>query len=390
MKILLVIHYKLNVDSGAAGSTARLGQEYQKLGHEVQYYSIDNLPKWIPEQIKTLVFPEFVAAYIAQLSKQKAVDIVDASPGDNWLWAKVFRASRNKLPLLVTRSHGLQYFEHLGILEEARRGNVHLSWKYPLYFGGLRLWEQAKSLRHADLVYLLNHQEKKYVVEQLGTPTEQVHVFPNGIPERFLNLPLEPLPEAENSVIRIAQVSTYIPRKGIQYSIPALNKILTRYPHVEMSFFGTKCLECPDPAQVYEDFDPAVRDRIKVVPRFSHEKLPTLLKGHQIKLFPPLSEGFGKALVEAMACGLAPITTATSGPMEVVRDGHDAIVIPTRDSGAIEQALERLITNRPYLEQLRQNAYATAQRYSWSRIAQDRLGVYEAALRQKRERDSAI
>ncbi|NEQ71143.1 MAG: glycosyltransferase family 4 protein, partial [Symploca sp. SIO2D2] len=152
----------------------------------------------------------------------------------------------------------------------------------------------------------------------------------------------------------------------------------------------TKCLECPDPAQVYEDFDPAVRDRIKVVPRFSHEKLPTLLKGHQIKLFPPLSEGFGKALVEAMACGLAPITTATSGPMEVVRDGHDAIVIPTRDSGAIEQALERLITNRPYLEQLRQNAYATAQRYSWSRIAQDRLGVYEAALRQKRERDSAI
>ncbi len=385
MKISLIIHYELNVNSGAAGSTARLGQEYQKLGHQVQYYSMENLPGRIPNLAKRLIFPEFVAAYMGKLYRKQAVDVIDASPGDTWLGAKMLQIPKNKRPLLVTRSHGLQYLEHLEYLEEARRGNLRLSWKYPFYFGGLRLWEQAESLRNADLVYLLNHQEKKYVVEQLGVSSEQAHVFPNGIPEGFLNLSLEPLPEAEDSVIRIAQVSTYIPRKGIQYSVPALNKILTRYPQVEMSFLGTECLECPDVAQVYADFDPTVRDRIKVVPRYSHEKLPTLLKGHHIKLFPPLSEGFGKALVEAMACGLAPITTATPGPMEVVRDGHDAMVIPTRDSVAIEQALERLITDRPYLEQLRHNAYETAQRYSWSRIAQDRLSVYEEALHRRKE-----
>jgi glycosyltransferase involved in cell wall biosynthesis len=77
------------------------------------------------------------------------------------------------------------------------------------------------------------------------------------------------------------------------------------------------------------------------------------------------------ALPEAMACGLAPVTTATPGAMEIVRDGHDAIMIPPRDSQAIEQALERLISDRPYLERLRRNAYATAQRYSWTRIARE-------------------
>jgi glycosyltransferase involved in cell wall biosynthesis len=70
--------------------------------------------------------------------------------------------------------------------------------------------------------------------------------------------------------------------------------------------------------------------------------------------------------------------------MEIVQDGHDAIMIPTRDSQAIEQALEHLISDRSYLEQLRRNAYATAQRYSWTRIARETLALYEETLQKRR------
>lgn len=380
MKILLIIHEKFNPNSGSAGSTFKLGQAYQKLGHQVWYYSMDNLPRRLPALVKRFIFPEFVAAHVARLSVQQGLDVVDASTGDAWIWGKLSKGFRNKRPILVTRSHGLQHLKHLADLEDARQGNLRLSWKYPLYRGSLQLWEIKTSLRNADLVYLLNQQEAKYVVEQLDVKPECVHVFPNGIPDAFLNLPFEPLAKTEDSVVRIAQISTYIPRKGIHYSAPALNKILTCYPQVQVSFLGTECRECPTVNQVYADFDPALHDRIQVIPRYSHEKLPTLLKGHQIKLFPPVSEGFGKALVEAMACGLAPITTAAPGPLEIVQDGHDAIVVPIRDSQAIEKALEKLITNHSYLEQLRHNAYVTAQRYSWSRIAQDRLSGYKKVL----------
>jgi glycosyltransferase involved in cell wall biosynthesis len=67
-----------------------------------------------------------------------------------------------------------------------------------------------------------------------------------------------------------------------------------------------------------------------------------------------------------------------------VRDGHNGILVPPRDSHAIEQALERLILDRPYLDRLRRNAYATPQNYSWERIASDNLAFYEEALFQKR------
>jgi glycosyltransferase involved in cell wall biosynthesis len=159
---------------------------------------------------------------------------------------------------------------------------------------------------------------------------------------------------------------------------------LQRYPRVEVSLIGTELRGYGTEEIVYADFEPSVRHRVKVIPFFQHETLPSLLRGHHIKLFPTLAEGFGKALVEAMACGLAAITTPTPGPSDIVTDGHDALVIPIRNTQAIESALERLIVDRTLLNQLRTNAYATAQRYSWRTIAQARLGIYEKALAAKR------
>ncbi len=374
MKTLFTCHYPFDVNAGAAGVTWRLGQEYQKLGHDVAYYSLDDVPQ-IHKLAKLSAFPIFVARQISQLLDKQAVDVVDASTGDAWMWATLFSKFRKRRPLLVARCHGLEHIEHLEYLEEARRGNLRLSWKYPLYRGSIRLWEAATSMRYADVVLLLNQRDRHYVIDHLGIHPDRAHIVPNGISDAYLNLPFEPTP-AQGEPLRIAQVSSYIVRKGIQYGTPALNRVLQRHPQVEVSMLGT---ERPV-EEVYAAFDPAVRDRVKVVPYYANNTLPTLLKGHHIKLFPTISEGFGVALVEAMACGLAPITTATPGPLEIVQDGKDAIVIPCRDSDAIEQALDRLIGDRECLDRLRRNAYSTAQTYSWSRVAQDNLRCYEAAL----------
>ena len=265
MKSLLTIHHNLDPNSGAPGVTWKLGQEYQKLGHEVEYYSFDNLPHKLPEMVESMMFPEFLANHLLTLSQKQAVDVVDASTGDVWVWAKLRRTSNS--PALVTRSHGLEHIMHLENLEEARLGNLNLSWKYPLYHGGFRLWEVANSLRDADLSLFSNHRDLEYAVEKLGVDIGRTRILANGIPEAFLNLDFEPTPEAENSVIRIALLATYIPRKGIHYGVPALNKILACYPQVEVSFVGTCCPE----AQVHADFEPSVRDRIRVVPRYLYK-----------------------------------------------------------------------------------------------------------------------
>lgn len=376
MKILLTIHHHLDPHSGAPGTVLKLGQAYQKAGHDVDYYAFDHLPKNI-QPVAGLVFPEFLGTYLLHHSSD--YDVVDASTGDAWIWGTLCKFKR-KRPLLVTRCHGLEHIVHLQYLKEVEQGKESMSWKYPLYRGSFQLWEVAQSLRSADLTFLLNQEDLQYAVESLGVPSDSAYVTHNGIPDTFLNLPIDFTISSTEASLGIVQIGTYITRKGIQYSVPALNNVLHRYPQVTLTLLGTGC----SVEEVLKDFDERVCDRINVIPRFEHHQLPTLLQGHHIKLFTPLSEGFGKALIEAMACGLAPVTTAAPGPLEVVKPEHDALVVPLRDSYAIQEALERLIDDRVYLNQIRHQAYQTAQQYGWYQLAQQRLSLYQNALTKKR------
>jgi glycosyltransferase involved in cell wall biosynthesis len=376
LKILLSIHHYLDPNSGASGATVKLGQSYEKLGHQVHYFSIDNLPAKLPEKIKHFLFPWFFAIHVFRLSQQKTIDVIDASTGDAWVWAKhLSRVIRSK-PLLVTRAHGLEHTADYHLKREFLKRGLKLSWKYRFYGGGFRLWEVTNSMRYADLVFQLNQFDLDYAVQQLGVAADRSYLVANGIPEEFLNLPFESTPMSASSEIAIALVATYNYRKGIHYSLTALNSILKQYPMVKVSFLGTGVSQ----EVIHSDFEPDLCKRVRVIPHFKREELPELLKGHYIKLFPSLSEGFSLALPETMACGLAPIATAIPGSIEILQDDFDSLLVPPCDSQAIEKALEQLINNRIYLNNIRLNALITSRKYAWDRIAREQLLLYEEAL----------
>lgn len=141
MKILLVLHHHLDPNAGASSVTLKLGQTYGELGHDVYYYSHDDLPSKLSGKFSGLIFPLYVAWHIRKLSTEKRIDVVHASSGDAWIWGIFFsHLSLKHRPLLVTQSHGLEHTMHEIILEEAKSGRLKLSWKYPLYHGGLSLW----------------------------------------------------------------------------------------------------------------------------------------------------------------------------------------------------------------------------------------------------------
>jgi glycosyltransferase involved in cell wall biosynthesis len=376
MRILLVVHHALEADSGAAGSVMALAGAYRRRGHTVQLMSHDDLPARLTARVREPAFPWFVAARLMDPRQTGAVDVIDASTGDAWLWGRL-RRGRGNPPLLVTRSHGLEHGAHEARRAEARAGNLELSWKYPLYYGGVHLAEVGASLRLADAAFFLNRHDRDYAVERLRVAPGKAYVVRNGIPDALLGLP-EPV--AASSTPRIAQVGTYIPRKGVHHGARALERLMRERSDVEVRFLGTAC----DRERVLADFDPALHDRIEVMPRFSREELPALLADCQIKLFPTLYEGFGKTVLEAMACGLAPVTTTVPGPTMFVRDGRNGVLVPPADSEALRTALRRLLDEPRLLERLRLNAWKTAQAYDWQAAADERLAIYERLLAGRR------
>ena len=81
---------------------------------------------------------------------------------------------------------------------------------------------------------------------------------------------------------------------------------------------------------------------------------------------PSRFEGMPNALLEAMASGLpAVVTDASPGPLEMVSDGRNGLVVPTEDPVAFAAALHTLMATPERRLQLGEAARQTLRSMEW-------------------------
>lgn len=68
-----------------------------------------------------------------------------------------------------------------------------------------------------------------------------------------------------------------------------------------------------------------------------------LLPRFDIFALPSQAEGISNTLLEAMACGCAPVATDVGGNPELVEPLANGLLVPAQDNGALAQALARLV-----------------------------------------------
>lgn len=98
-------------------------------------------------------------------------------------------------------------------------------------------------------------------------------------------------------------------------------------------------------------------------------------------------EAFGLVLVEAMRCGLAVVSTdCPHGPRELIRPGHDGLLVPPDDVDALADALRRLMDDAAERSRLGAEARRTARAYEPDVVARSWAAAYRDAARVSRTR----
>lgn len=101
--------------------------------------------------------------------------------------------------------------------------------------------------------------------------------------------------------------------------------------------------------------------RLDLRPAVDRADLPALFAAHDALLFPVRwSEPFGLVPLEAMSYGRPVVSTAIGGQAEYLREGDNALVVPTDDAPALAAAVRRLATDPDLRGRLRAGGRATA------------------------------
>jgi glycosyltransferase involved in cell wall biosynthesis len=106
-----------------------------------------------------------------------------------------------------------------------------------------------------------------------------------------------------------------------------------------------------------------------------YEDGPLLYQACTAFAFPSHYEGFGLPPLEAMACGAPVITSTASSLPEVV--GAAALSVAPDDVPGWAAAIERLLADADLRADLRRRGLAQAARFSWRRVAEETLHIYE-------------
>lgn len=197
----------------------------------------------------------------------------------------------------------------------------------------------------------------------------------NGIPtSHFRSICTRPW-ESPARVISVGRISPE--KKGQDVLIRAIMRCIDRGFDIECTLVGSPATGDLESLPILEDLASSlgIRNRIHFIQ--GRTNVAPLLANANIFVLPSRWEGFGLALVEAMAVGLPVIAANVDGPAEIVTDGIDGLLFKPGSDAQLAEKVAMLINSPALAEKLRKSGSAKSREYDISRMRNEYMAVYD-------------
>lgn len=241
---------------------------------------------------------------------------------------------------------------------------------------------QRAAIAEPDSVLVVSEQWRAILRDEYG---RDALVVPNGVdPARFP----APTEQARAGLrARVADRFTFLavggvePRKGTVHAFRALARLKRSGVDAVLAVVGGHSFQDYTPYReaalgLLPELGLTLGEDVVLLGTVSDVELAGWYHSADVLAFPSVKEGFGLAVLEAMACGLPVIASDLPVFREYLSDGTDALLPRAGDDAQLARAMTALAQDGSLRDQLRRNGFEVAQRYSWAASAAAHEHVY--------------
>lgn len=204
---------------------------------------------------------------------------------------------------------------------------------------GLKYWLaptlERYALRSADLVFVTNQWLEDKVRR---AHTKRTLLVPNWVDSSFVaGIPDEP--RSEGVIIFVGRLHW---SKGVDVLIDAFARVERAFPSAQLVICGGG----EERNRLYSRAMLLGLTRVEFRGVVENSVVLRLMHSSAIFVLPTVTmEGQPRALLEAMACGMACLASDVAGNQDVIKDGETGLLVPPFDAECLAGALGRLLEN---------------------------------------------
>lgn len=241
-----------------------------------------------------------------------------------------------------------------------------------LYIENSHLWNKkfnknnSKEIQLADFFLSPSSFVSDCLIE-CGAKLNSILKLPYGVDtSRFSRVVISPsLP------LRLVYTGSVIHGKGLHYLLKLVRELKGK---VHLDIFGG----VDATTELYQDY--CKENNISFHGFVSHDIMLNYYKKAHLFVFPSLGEGFSLAALEAMSSGLPIICTTNSGINDIVSNGINGYVVGAGNYNELMDIMTQLIESPDLLKSLGQNAWITAQEFTWERYNSEVIKIISHIL----------
>jgi glycosyltransferase involved in cell wall biosynthesis len=273
-----------------------------------------------------------VARRLARVLHARGVDVVHAHQYTPFFYAALAKLQLAGRPRVILTEHG----RHFPDVVSGRRRSLN-AWALS------RLADRINAVCGFSAGALASHD---------GFPEDRIEIIPNGVEldDFSAELPRQAarraarLPDDGPLVVSIAR---FHPVKDQATLVRGFAHAVTQVPEARLILAGDGPLR-PNLEQLATEL--GVADRVHFLG--IRTDVPQLLQAADVFCLTSLSEAASLTVLEAMAAARPIVLTDVGGNPELVRNGHEGLLVPRGDAAAVGAAIVRLMTDTALADRL--------------------------------------